>query len=98
MMRVLTLSTLYPDSGRPQFGVFVERQTLALAARPGVEVEVAAPVGLPPWPLTLHPHYRERRRLAALEMQHGLAVHRPRFRAWPKVEGSGIARSLAAGV
>jgi hypothetical protein len=38
MLRVLTLSTLYPDSERPAFGLFVERQTLALAARPGVEV------------------------------------------------------------
>ncbi|MEA3066011.1 MAG: teichuronic acid biosynthesis glycosyltransferase TuaC [Sphingomonadales bacterium] len=98
MMRVLTLSTLYPDSGRPQFGVFVERQTLALAARPGVEVEVAAPVGLPPWPLTLHPHYRARRTLPAREVRNGLAVHRPRFRAWPKLEGAGMARALAAGV
>ena len=33
MLRVLTLSTLYPDAGRPSFGIFVERQTLALAAR-----------------------------------------------------------------
>src|ERR671916_113867 len=35
MLRVLTFSTLYPDSARPAFGLFVERQTLALAARPG---------------------------------------------------------------
>jgi teichuronic acid biosynthesis glycosyltransferase TuaC len=97
MLRVLTLSTLYPDPGRPQFGVFVERQTLALAARPGVEVEVVAAVGLPPWPLTLHPHYRERRGLAARELRNGLAVHRPRFRTWPRLEGAGTARSLAAG-
>ncbi|HLL30813.1 MAG TPA: glycosyltransferase family 4 protein, partial [Allosphingosinicella sp.] len=40
MLRVLTLSTLYPDSGRPSFGIFVERQTLALAARDEVKVEV----------------------------------------------------------
>ncbi|MET1112956.1 MAG: glycosyltransferase family 4 protein, partial [Allosphingosinicella sp.] len=57
MLRVLTLSTLYPDSGRPSFGIFVERQTRTLAARDGVEVEVVAPVGLPIWPLTRHPHY-----------------------------------------
>jgi teichuronic acid biosynthesis glycosyltransferase TuaC len=98
MLRVLTLSTLYPDSGRPSFGVFVERQTLALAARDRVEVEVVAPVGLPPWPLRLHPHYRARSRLPAEECRHGLPVHRPRFRTWPGPGGAGAARSLAAAV
>jgi glycosyltransferase involved in cell wall biosynthesis len=98
MLRVLTLSTLYPDSGRPSFGIFVERQTLALAARDGVEVEVVAPVGLPLWPLTLHPRYRARARLAAMESRNGLTVHRPRFRVWPGLGGAGAARSLAAAV
>lgn len=98
MLRVLTLSTLYPDAGRPSFGLFVERQTLALAARPGVEVEVVAAVGLPPWPLSLHPHYRPRRALPAKERRHGLAVHRPRFRTWPGFGAAGTARSLAAAV
>ncbi|MEA3051883.1 MAG: teichuronic acid biosynthesis glycosyltransferase TuaC [Sphingomonadales bacterium] len=98
MLRVLTLSTLYPDSARPSFGLFVERQTLALAARPGVAVEVAAPVGLPLWPLTLHPHYRGKARLPAKEQRHGLAVHRPRFRVWPGIGEAGTARALAAAV
>jgi glycosyltransferase involved in cell wall biosynthesis len=98
MLRVLTLSTLYPDSGRPSFGLFVERQTLALAARPGIEVEVVAPAGLPPWPMTLHPHYRPRTLLPAKEKRHGLAVHRPRFRTWPGFGAAGAARSLAAAV
>lgn len=96
MLRVLTLSTLYPDDSRPGFGIFVERQTLALAARDGVEVEVVAPVGLPLWPLSRHPHYRARSRLAAKERRNGLAVHRPRFRIWPGSGGAGAARSLAA--
>ncbi|HYD38778.1 MAG TPA: glycosyltransferase family 4 protein, partial [Allosphingosinicella sp.] len=98
MLRVLTLSTLYPDGGRPSFGLFVERQALALAARPGVAVETVSPVGLPPWPLSLHPHYRPAARLPAKETRHGLAVHRPRFRVWPGLGGSGAARSLAAAV
>jgi glycosyltransferase involved in cell wall biosynthesis len=96
MLRVLTLSTLYPDAGRPSFGIFVERQTLALAAREGVEVEVVAPIGLPLWPLTRHPHYRPRAQLPALERRYKLAVHRPRFRIWPGLSGAGAARSLAA--
>jgi glycosyltransferase involved in cell wall biosynthesis len=98
MLRVLTLSTLYPDSGRPSFGIFVERQTLALAQRDGVEVEVVAPVGLPPWPLTRHPHYRARAGLPAKERREGLPVHRPHFRVWPGLGGTGAARSLATAV
>ena len=40
MLRVLTLSTLFPDAARPNFGVFVERQTLGLAAHPDVELSI----------------------------------------------------------
>ena len=52
MLRVLTLSTLFPHAAQPTLGVFVERQVLGLAALDDVEVEVVSPVGLPPWPLT----------------------------------------------
>jgi glycosyltransferase involved in cell wall biosynthesis len=97
-MRVLTLSTLYPDSARPGFGVFVERQTLGLAARPDVEVQVVAPVGLPVRPLDLHAHYRGRRALPLRESRHGLEIHRPRFRVWPGFGQAGAARSLARAV
>jgi glycosyltransferase involved in cell wall biosynthesis len=86
MLRVLTLSTLFPSRAEPTLGVFVERQTLGLAARPGVEVEVVAPVGLPIWPLSRHPHYAERAKLPAEEMWKGLRVHRPRHAVWPKLE------------
>jgi hypothetical protein len=57
MLRVLTLSTLFPNDAQPTFGVFVERQTLGLAARSDVELEVVSAIGLPPWPLSRHPHY-----------------------------------------
>lgn len=83
--RVLTLSTLFPDESRPNFGVFVERQTLGLAARPGVEVEVVAPVGLPPFPLSLGSRHKALRGLARRETWKGLTVHRPRFSSLPGV-------------
>ena len=78
MLRLLTLSTLYPNSHQPQLGLFVERQTLGLAARQGVEVQVVAPIGLPVWPLSLHPHYRPVKKLPRQEVWNGLTVHRPR--------------------
>jgi teichuronic acid biosynthesis glycosyltransferase TuaC len=97
MLRVLTLSSLFPDAARPSFGIFVERQTLGLAALEGIEVEVAAPVGLPPWPLSLHPHYRGRRNLPERESWKGLGVHRPRFRVLPGI-AAGSGRELAKGL
>ena len=96
MLRVLTLATLFPHGLRPTLGVFVERQTRALAAQPGVEVQVVAPVGLPAWPLALHPHYAPLRTLPRSETWNGLQVHRPRYRVWPKLGVAGTARRMAA--
>jgi glycosyltransferase involved in cell wall biosynthesis len=95
MLRVLTLATLFPNGARPTFGGFVARQTRALAAREGIEVEVVAPVGLPPWPLSRHPHYRGFGGLPREEQWQGLAVHRPRYRVRPGLGQAGTARRLA---
>lgn len=86
-LRVLTLSTLFPDATRPNFGIFVERQTRELASRDGVDVTVVAPLGLPPWPLSLHPRYRALADLPAHEPWRGLDVHRPRFPILPAIGG-----------
>ncbi len=83
MLRVLTLSTLFPDATRPTFGPFVERQTLGLAAHPGVELRVVAPIGLPPFPLSALARYAPLRTLPVLEQWQGLTVHRPRFAHLP---------------
>ena len=78
MLRVLTLSTLFPDASRPNFGIFVERQTLGLAAHPGVDLKVVAPIGVLPDPLArLRPGGRMRQPLS--ERWKGLEVRRPRF-------------------
>ncbi|RHW16805.1 glycosyltransferase family 4 protein [Sphingomonas gilva] len=95
MLRVLTLSTLFPDAARPNFGLFVERQTLGLAAHPDVEVKVVAPRGLPPFPLDRHPHYAGLRGRPLREDWNGLDVHRPRFLAPPMTQGRFHARALA---
>lgn len=87
MLRVLTLATLFPDAVRPNFGVFVERQTLGLAALDDVEVRVVAPLGIPPFPLSLHPGYRTLSGLPQQEVWKGLAVDRPRFLNLPATQG-----------
>jgi len=98
MLRVLVLSTLFPDARRPNFGIFVERQTLALAERPDVAVRVVAPIGLPPAPLDRLPRHRAIRALPLSEDHKGLQVHRPRFRTLPGTGGRFHARSLADAV
>src|SRR6187401_3236792 len=95
MLRVLTLSTLFPNALRPTLGVFVERQTLGLAARADVALEMVAPVGLPVWPLSHHPHYAPLRALPRKESWKGLKVHRPRYRVWPLTGARGTARRMA---
>jgi glycosyltransferase involved in cell wall biosynthesis len=95
MLRVLTLSTLFPNALHPTLGVFVERQTLGLAERGDVAVEIVSPVGLPPWPLSLHPHYAPRRGLPVEEDWKGLKVHRPRFSPFPaRLQPEAIARAV----
>jgi glycosyltransferase involved in cell wall biosynthesis len=94
MLRVLTLATLFPNGARPTLGVFVERQTRALSEL--AEVEVVAPVGLPPWPLSRHPHYADLGALPLRETRNGLVVHRPRYRVWPGLAKARTARVMAA--
>jgi len=87
MLRVLTLSTLFPDAGRRNFGVFVERQTLGLAAHPDVELRVVAPIGLPPFPFALRGRHAQLAALPLGEQWKGVDVYRPRFLAVPGTAG-----------
>lgn len=87
MLRVLILSTLFPDASRPNFGIFVERQTLSLARRDDVDVRVVAPLGIPPWPLSRHPRYAVLAAQPLRETWKGLDVHRPRFANLPATGG-----------
>lgn len=86
MLRVLTLSTLFPDATRPNFGIYVEQQTRGLAGFPDIEVRVVAPLGVPPWPLCALSRHRSFDAVPEHETWRGLDVRRPRFVELP---GSG---------
>ena len=86
-LNVLMLSTLFPDISRPNFGVFVERQARELASRAEATVTVVAPVGLPPWPLSLSARYAPLRALPRKERWRELTVYRPTFPIIPKFGG-----------
>lgn len=87
MLRVLTLSSLFPDASRPNFGVFVERQTLGLAEHPDVELKLVAPLGLPPWPLSRRGHYAPLAALPRHEDWKDVETWRPRFLNLPGTSG-----------
>lgn len=94
MLRILVLSTLFPDASRPNFGIFVERQTQSLAVRADSEVRVVAPRGIPPWPLSLFGRYRPLAALPAREEWNGLHVYRPAFANLPATGGRFHAQAL----
>lgn len=85
MLRVIVLSTLFPSRARPLFGTFVERQTLGLAARAGVDVRIVVPRGLPPFPLDRLGHYRADADLPDEELWHDIPLYRPRFLHLPRI-------------
>ena len=97
-LRVLSLSTLYPNAVTPNFGVFVERQMQAVAARGDVDLVMVNPVGLPPFPLSLHSRYRSLHPVEPIEQRGGVSVLRPRFTVLPGTGGRINARSEAAAV
>ena len=94
MLRVLTLASLFPDATRPNFGVFVERQTLGLAAHPDVELTLVAPVGLPPVGLNRLPRYRALNSIPDREDWKGITTYRPRFVNIPATGGRFHARLM----
>lgn len=97
-LRVLSLSTLYPNDHTPNFGVFVERQMQAVAARGDVQLTLLNPIGLPPFPLSLHPRYRALRGVAMVEQRGGVPVLRPRFTLLPGIGGRFNAGAIARAV
>ena len=84
-LRVLSLSTLYPNEKTPNFGVFVERQMQAVMKRGDVDLVLVNPLGTPPFPLSLHPRYRGLRDLPAEELRGGVRVLRPHFTLIPGI-------------
>lgn len=88
-MRLLTFSTLFPDSTRPNFGVFVENRLRHLVATGAASSTVLAPV---PWfprlPAPLAARAGAWSHFAAVpgfEHRHGLDVHHPRYLVLPRI-------------
>lgn len=83
-MRILTLTSLFPNSMDPVHGIFVYRRVAAVAQINDIEVEVIAPV-------PFMPSWIKVRRLSgfgqvpASELIGALSVHHPRYPLLPKI-------------
>lgn len=85
MLSLLVFTTLYPNAGKPNHGVFVENRLRHLVATGKARATVLAPV---PWFPSTNPKYGDRARHAAApvaEQRHGLWVYHPRFAAIPAI-------------
>lgn len=83
-MRILTLSSLFPNSLDPAFGIFIYQRSAHVALLPGNEVEVVSPVPYVPRWLRID-RWRIHAALPKNERIGGLFVHHPRYFLLPKV-------------
>jgi teichuronic acid biosynthesis glycosyltransferase TuaC len=81
-MRILVFTSLFPNSKRPDFGIFILQRILHLAQRPGVFVQVIAPVPyFPSW--ITSSRWGKYGRLPREERIENLSVYHPRYPLLP---------------
>ena len=102
MLRVLSLSTLFPCPPRAGFGKFVANQMRAVSrlADAGADIDLTMinPIGLPPFPLSLREPYRTLATCPATSTLGSLTVHHPRFRLMPLIGGDSNPGRIARAV
>ena len=84
-MRVLTVSSLWPNAAQPNHGIFVENRMRRVHATGRAEVSVIAPV---PWFPSANPAFGSYAAFAQVpgeETRHGLRILHPRYVTIPKV-------------
>lgn len=84
-MKILTLTTLYPNAAQPHHGVFVENRLRHLVESGRVESRVVAPAPWVPRAMAHMGRYRALARIPKREERHGLQIEHPRYVAIPKV-------------
>ncbi|KDM90749.1 glycosyltransferase family 4 protein [Photobacterium galatheae] len=85
-MKILTISTLYPNAVNPRHGIFVETRLRQLKKHyPDIRLTVIAPV---PWFPLSHPifgRYSEFASVPLTENRFGIQVYHPRYLVIPKI-------------
>ena len=83
-MKVLVLTSLYPNAEQPRHGIFIEHR-VAHVAEAGDEIRVVAPV---PWFPFMHPMFGDYARFARAPRaaaRRGLRITHPRYPVLPKL-------------
>lgn len=85
-MRILVLTTLYPNAIKPSHGVFVENRLRAIArTHKGCEIRVIAPVPWFPFTGKIFGAYGEYAKVPVREWRYGFEIRHPRFFIPPKI-------------
>ncbi len=84
-LRILTVTTLYPNAAMPNHAVFVENRLLRIVKTGEVEARVVAPVPWFPVPGALFGRYGTYASVPRSEWRSGIAVAHPRFAVVPKI-------------
>ena len=84
-IRILTVTTLYPNAAQPSHGIFVENRIRHLVRTGLVDLRVTAPVPWFPFSNAVFGRYARYRRAPRAEERHGIPIRHPRFLAIPKI-------------
>jgi len=84
-IEILVFSTLFPHSGEPTLGIFVENRLRKLVASGRVNATVVAPVPWFPFGAKFFGKYGRMTKAKKLEERSGLKVYHPRYIVIPKV-------------
>jgi teichuronic acid biosynthesis glycosyltransferase TuaC len=83
-MRILTVTTLYPNAAQPTHAVFVENRLRRIVATGDVSARVIAPVPWFPFKAKRFGAYAQFAATPRHELRHGLSISHPRFMVLPK--------------
>jgi len=92
-MKILTYTTLYPNSVQKRHGIFIENRLRHLVKEKNVEATVIAPVPWFPFKNPRFGSYSEFASVPSYEKRFGIDVYHPRFPVIPKI-GMNISPSL----
>lgn len=85
MLKLLTLTTLYPNAAMPSHGIFVENRLRHLRATGAVENPVVAPVPWFPFRTQMFGEYGKFASAPRREERHGARIDHPRYLVIPKI-------------
>lgn len=97
-VRVLTMTSLFPNGEMPRHGIFVRERLRHLVETQPVEADVVAPVAWFPARGRRWGHYGRLARIPATETMDGIEVRHPRFLTLPRVGNAFNPLSMAMAV